>query len=118
VFLDELGIVKWDGAVDRDGLTLCRRDAELITHADSVARFQEAKATKEATAHRLAASRAAAQQRASPEYMAEQADWLPRQRKLLQRKESSWPLTLPKKSSPIRQRDRRQHRRTKPVTRV
>lgn len=38
-FLDELGIVASEGATDRDDLTLCRQDCQLITHADTVARF-------------------------------------------------------------------------------
>ena len=39
--LDQLGIAKTEGSVDRDLLTLCRRDAEMITHIDSIARHQD-----------------------------------------------------------------------------
>eukprot|EP01034_Spumella_vulgaris_P030919 gene30919-38212_t len=40
-FLDDLKIVTTDGAIDRDELTLCRQDAQIVTHDDSIARHAE-----------------------------------------------------------------------------
>ena len=59
-FLDGLGIVTTLGAVDRDGLTLCRQDAQLFTHVKSVQRFADRKREKEQAAEDLATRKAAA----------------------------------------------------------
>lgn len=40
-FLDELGIVADPEATDRDELTLCRQDCQLITHVDTVTRYRD-----------------------------------------------------------------------------
>lgn len=39
-FLDSLNIPKIEESINRDELTLCRQDAQLITHADSVERYK------------------------------------------------------------------------------
>ena len=40
-YLDELGIVADPDATDRDNLTLCRQDCQLITHEDTIQRYRE-----------------------------------------------------------------------------
>ena len=40
-FLDSLGIPRTEGAVDRDNLTICRQNAFLVTHEDSIARYRQ-----------------------------------------------------------------------------
>lgn len=40
-YLDELGIVADPSATDRDNLTLCRQDCQLITHADTIHRYRQ-----------------------------------------------------------------------------
>lgn len=72
-FLDDLGICRSEGAVDRDNLTLCRRDAELITHADSIQKFKASKELKAANEAKLAENRARAAERLLPENIEIQA---------------------------------------------
>jgi len=46
-FLDTMGVVSAPDATQRDNLTLCRQDTQLITHVDTIARFAEKQAAKE-----------------------------------------------------------------------
>lgn len=46
-FLDSIGVAQDYHHESRDDLTLCRQDAQLLTHEDTVARYLEKKAQKE-----------------------------------------------------------------------
>lgn len=64
-FLDSLNIATTEGAVNRDDLTLCRQDAQLITHVDTVARYVEYKEKREVLADPVQVTLAAEMKKAT-----------------------------------------------------